>query len=139
MDNKTKFLIDDLLFNREDYNDEEWGLLISNSSSVGFIQYMTYEEVKEQFSHLLSPDQLSQLKSQLDPEEVVILQTEINDEVIAQLDQVEETDFELKQAIDAYEIVLKREGKEILKKGTYYVVCEDAIYIAVREDEYQED
>ncbi len=69
---------------------------------------------------------------------IVVLETEINDDVIQQLKQADDNDPHLKEVIDAYAKALEGEDIEIFEIGNDFIVCENAIYIAVYEDELTE-
>lgn len=69
---------------------------------------------------------------------IIVLETEINNDVIQQLKQADDNDPHLKEVIDAYVVTLEREDIEIFEIGNDFIVCENAIYIAVYEDEFTE-
>jgi hypothetical protein len=70
---------------------------------------------------------------------IVVLEAQIDDEVIQHLKMADDSDIHLKEIIDAYEIVLSEKGIEIFDRGNDFLICEDAIYIAVYEDEFEEN
>lgn len=70
--------------------------------------------------------------------EITILETEIDEEVIAQLKQVDGQDETMKRFVDAYASVLQEQGIEIFFVGNDFVVAEDKLYIFVYDDEFEE-
>lgn len=68
---------------------------------------------------------------------VVILEAELKDDVIAQLKQAEGDDV-LKGYILAYRTALEDEGIEVFQVFDYFLVAENALYIAMYEDEVKE-
>lgn len=71
--------------------------------------------------------------------DIAILKVKINDNIIAQLQQIaeneDEVSEELSEAIKIYSDALIASGIEVFKVSTYYCVSEESIYIACYNDE----
>jgi len=67
---------------------------------------------------------------------LVILQAEVNDNIISELKTAQDGDPILKQFINEYKIELEKKDKEVFEVFDYFLVCEDGVYIALHEDEF---
>lgn len=74
-------------------------------------------------------------------ENIIVLSTKINDEIIAALRAVpvKEVDPMIKELIDNRIADIKNSGEdiEIFETGPHYIVTENALYIAVFEDQIE--
>ena len=82
-----------------------------------------------------------EIKSIIPTRDIIVVETPINDEVIYNLQaHDDDIDGELKFVIKAYVAHIEdNEDIEILTIGNSYLVTEKSIYIAVYEDEWDEE
>jgi hypothetical protein len=81
------------------------------------------------------------IKSITPTKDIIVVETPVNDEVIYNLQADDDNiDEQLKFVIKAYAAYIEdNEDIEILTVGNSYLVTENAVYIAVYEDEWDEE
>lgn len=70
--------------------------------------------------------------------DIVVVVAEIDDEVIQQLKQSDDQHADLNAIINEYANQLEGKGVEIFDRGNDFIVCEEGIYIACYDDEFDE-
>lgn len=70
--------------------------------------------------------------------DIIVVETSINDDVIQQLKQSDDTNKDLGAVITEYAKQLQDKGIEIFDMGNDFIVCEEGIYIACYDDEFDE-
>lgn len=71
--------------------------------------------------------------------DIVVLWINIDDDVITNLKFSDDYDECLNIVINAFKEQLEQEGKEIFYIGNTFLICEDNIYLAIYEDEWDEE
>lgn len=79
----------------------------------------------------------SKRKNKKDEPVVVILEAELKDDLITEL-KAAKGDKVLRGYILAYKEALEQKGIEVFETFDYFLVCENAVYIALYEDEVKE-
>jgi len=61
-----KYLIDNIVYDRSLFNDDDWWNLIINSNSIGLIEYLTVDECIKKYGHTMNAIQIESLQKHKD-------------------------------------------------------------------------